>query len=76
MLYWAALSLVIATITASLGFTGIAVSAVEAAKVIFLFFLSDNLLHNGAKLIVSTVVQQQFFHQFAASHEAPSYSQV
>lgn len=39
MLYWAALSLVIATITASLGFTGTAPSAVEAAKVIFLFFL-------------------------------------
>lgn len=39
MFYWAALSLVIAIITASLGFTGIAVSAVEIAKVSFLFFL-------------------------------------
>ncbi len=39
MFYWAALSLVIAIITASLGFTGIAVSAVEVAKVSFLFFL-------------------------------------
>jgi|GEM_PF-4294138 len=39
MLYLAALSLVIAVITASLGFTGITVSVVEAAKVSFLFFL-------------------------------------
>lgn len=38
MLYWAVLSFVIAVIAASLGFTGLAVSTVEAAKILFLFF--------------------------------------
>ena len=57
MFYWAALSLVIAIITASLGFTGISVSAVEIAKVSFLFFL----ILFGASLVFGQVRRREVY---------------